>query len=109
MITDDFGDLVGPAHIKTIYARLDHVDERMDTGDSRMGSIETELAKNTAATARVEAGTEELLGILNAMKGGLKVLEGLGKLAKPVTALVALGLALWSAYLAFRNGGIGPR
>lgn len=108
-VTDDFGNLVGAAHIKTIYERLDHVDVRMEAGDSRMGNIEAELARNTAATKEIADGVQEIIAFFAAMKGGLKVLGWLGKLAKPMTALVALGLTLWSAYLAYRNGVGGGR
>ena len=106
---DDFGNLVSLAHVKKIYERLDVFDDRLGAGDSRMGSIEAELAKNTAATKEVADGVQEIIAFFSAMKGGLKVLGWLGKLAKPLTALVALGLALWSAYLAYRNGVVGMR
>lgn len=102
MITDDYGNQVSPPRPKTI-------NERLETGDVRMAAIEVDLAANTKATQDLAARVQEILDFFDAMKGGLKVLGWLGKLAKPLTALVALGLALWSAYLAYRNGFGGGR
>ena len=109
MITDDYGNLVPPAHPKTIYERLDVFDERLGAGDSRMSSIEAELAKNTAATKEIADGVATIITLFATLKNGFKVLVWLEKLAKPITALLALGLALWSSYLAYRNGVGGGR
>lgn len=92
-------DDVSPPHpeIVAIHARLDE-------GDARMERIEKSLAANTAATARVEGNTAELLGWFENGKGAFKVLEGLGKLAKPLAAIVGLFVAIATAWTIYRGG-----
>jgi hypothetical protein len=65
---------------------------------ARMDSFEEKLDGNTDATERIEASTTELLDLLNSWKGAMRVLEILGKVAKPIaaiTALVAGIIAMW--------------
>lgn len=76
------------------------IHARLDAGDERMARIERNLAANTAATGRVESNTTDLVALFESFKGAFKVLEGLGKIAKPVGAIVGLGaaaLSLWAA------------
>ena len=79
------------------------IHARLDEGEERMARIERNLAANTAATARVEANTTDLIGLFETFKGGFKALEGLGKIAKPVGAIVGLGAALVSLWAAFKG------
>lgn len=101
MIQDDYGNLVARATTTNLYTR-------MDTGDARMDRIELDLAANTAATQEVASNTAELVGILNALKGAFKVIEFIGKLAKPLGYIVALGAALSAAWTAAKHGGFNP-
>ena len=90
---DDYGDAL---HAATARA----INERLDEGDARMTSIEGELRANTEATHAIKADTAELVELFRAFKGAVKVLNWLGKLAKPIAGIVGLGAALlgfWSA------------
>jgi hypothetical protein len=60
----------------------------------RMDKLEEKLAQNTEATQRVDTSTRELVDILTSWKGAMKVIEFLGKLAKPLAAMVALAAAV---------------
>ena len=65
---------------------------------ARMLSFESKLDENTCTTARIETGTKELLELLTSFKGAMRVLEILGKVAKPIiaiTTLVGAVIALW--------------
>lgn len=101
MIQDDFGNLVIPPGSVTLTQRL-------DAGDARMTRIELELAENTAATREVAGNTSELVAILTALKGAFKVLEFVGKLARPLGYIVALGAAIAGVWTAARHGGPQP-
>ena len=90
MIQDDYGDLVEPATARSI-------GEQLDAGDARMTRIEADLAALRAQIA-------ELLEYLNAVRGALKVLNWLGKLAKPLGYIVAFGAACVSFWAAVKNG-----
>lgn len=85
------------------HPEISAIHARLDAGDARMARIEKSLAANTAATKRVETNTSDLVDLFVSFKGAFKVLEGLGKIAKPVAAVVGLGAALLSLWAAFRG------
>lgn len=60
----------------------------------RMQAFEEKLDANTATTERVDANTREIVETMQAWKGAMKVIEFLGKLAKPLAAIVGLGAAI---------------
>lgn len=94
MITDDFGNQVLPPSPRTI-------SERLNDGDARMTRIEADLASNTKATQELSKSTSDLVDLIQAFKGMFKVLDWLGRMAKPIASILALGsagLALWAAW-----------
>lgn len=93
-----------PDFEKTVPGQLDTINARLDEGEIRMGRLERSLAENTAATKRVEANTAELIEWSKAFQGAFKVLDGMGKLAKPVTAIVGVVAACAAAWAAFKAG-----
>lgn len=84
------------------------VDARFKAGDERMGRIEASLKTNTEATQRIDTNTGVLLEWLQAFEGAFKLLNGLGKLAKPVGIIAGALSAIGGAWLLFKNGG-APR
>ena len=73
---------------------LGAVRERLDRDKKRLDRLEDELTKNTQLTQKVVTQTAEPIEFFAAMKGAFKVLNWLGKLAKPMAAIAALGVAL---------------
>ncbi|MDQ8046833.1 MAG: hypothetical protein REI11_19675 [Patulibacter sp.] len=92
-----------PAAPAPTHAEILAIHQRLDAGDRRMQRIEDSLASNTAATARVESNTAELLDWFASGKGAFKVLEGLGKLAKPLASIVGLGVAVGGMWATFKG------
>lgn len=70
----------------------------------RVGNLERGLADNTATTKRIETDTNEMIEMFRSWQGAMKVLEIIGKAAKPLAALVSLGVAV-GAYFAHWKGG----
>jgi hypothetical protein len=75
---------------------------------AQVTELHGELKENTAATQRVEgqlseisAGNVELMGWLRAFEGFFRVLDTIGKLAKPLGYIVGLVAACVSAWYAF--------
>lgn len=93
----------------TMEQRLNEMEtdvlERFQAGSNRMDAIEKKLDENTAATSRVEANTQELVEFFNSVKGAFRVLEALGKLAKPLAYITMFLGACTGVWLAFKNGG----
>lgn len=83
----------------------EQLEAQLKAGTERMDAIEVNLKENTEATTRIEANTAEMLTFFNSVQGAFRVLDMLGKLAKPlayITMFVGSVVALW---LAFKNGG----
>jgi hypothetical protein len=65
------------------------------------------LSKTRQELGELKQQLADLLEFFTAMKGAFKVLNWLGKLARPMAAIVALGVALAAAWNAVR--GIYPK
>lgn len=97
MIQDDFGNLVATQDKTSIWAKLDE-------GDARMDRIERDLADNTLATQQTAASTSELVELLQTFKGAFKVFEYIGKLAKPLAAILSVVAAAAGVWAAIKSG-----
>ncbi|BEP92497.1 hypothetical protein GmRootA79_08810 [Acidovorax sp. A79] len=93
MIQDDFGNLVDLTTAATIHARLDDGDQRLSRVEAEQIALRRELEANTLATQAVKADTAELVELFQSFKGAIKVLNWLGKLAKPMAYIVGCGTA----------------
>lgn len=109
---DDYGNALTGAktineRLQVLGASMDEVRGSLRSGDERMTRIEdnaatlrAELASNTQATKEVADNTRELVELFQSFKGAIKVLNWLGKLAKPMAYIVGLGTAcvgFWAA------------
>ncbi|MFN3732258.1 hypothetical protein [Comamonas testosteroni] len=75
-------------------------NERLDKGSERMAAIERDLKAVTQELQERNQQMAELLEFFTAMKGAFKVLNWVGKVAKPLAAIVMLGgscVGLWTA------------
>lgn len=100
MMQDDYGDELP----KTLDERLMAGDERMTRIESNVAALGQELADNTKATREVAESTRDLVEFFQAMKGAFKVLNWLGKIAKPAGYIVALGTAVAAFWSALKGG-----
>lgn len=96
----------------------DFVAEELRTGDKRMNSLADEitavkleqaefrhlLKENTDATNSIKADTAELLEVFHSFKGAMKVLEWIGKAAKPLGYVVGLGASVAAFWTAMKSG-----
>ena len=96
----------------------DYVAKELRTGDKRMNSLADEitavkleqsesrrlLKENTDATNSIKADTAELLEAFRSFKGAMKVLEWIGKAAKPIGYVVGLGASIAAFWTAMKSG-----
>ena len=76
------------------------IERGLDDTTRELGQHNSELAKTRQELHELKQQLADLLEFFAAMKGAFKVLRWLGMLAKPMAAIVALGVALigaWSA------------
>ena len=94
------------------------VARALDKGDRRMNSLADEIAvvkleqakhrrllkENTDETKAIKADTAELLEAFRSFKGAMKVLEWIGKAAKPLGYVVGLGASVAAFWTAMKSG-----
>lgn len=88
--------------------RLMCIEEEIVRHGEQLGRVQTGLAnleeateKNTQAIERMSSETSELLEMFKSFKGAFRVLEYVGKLAKPIAAilgLLAAAVAMWKGF-----------
>ncbi|WP_240933154.1 hypothetical protein [Diaphorobacter sp. HDW4B] len=104
MMQDDFGNLVPSGKTASLNERLIAGDERMNRIEGSVAALSEEMAENTKATREVADSTKDLVEFFQAMKGAFKVLNWLGKIAKPAGYIVALGTAVAGFWSALKGG-----
>lgn len=92
---DDFGDQLPVAAIA----------KRLVEGDERMDKIESAVAAARDDQHEMRQQMADMLEFFTAMKGAFKVLNWIGALARPMAAIIGLGVALTGAWTAVRGGG----
>ncbi|WP_287918073.1 hypothetical protein [Comamonas sp.] len=111
---NDFGDELPVMSLEQVNQRFDKGSERMTVIERELGETTRQLGEALGALGETRQELHELkkqladlLEFFGAMKGAFKVLRWLGMLAKPMAAIVALGVALIGAWTAAR--GIYPK
>lgn len=98
------------------------VARALDEGDRRMNSLADEitvvkleqaehrrlLKENTDDTKAIKADTAELLEAFRSFKGAMKVLEWIGKAAKPIGYIAGLCASV-AAFWAAMKSGVTPK
>ena len=82
---------------------LQQINQKFDNGSVRMAGIERELTATRKELHELKQQLQDLLDFFEAMRGAFKVLNWLGKLAKPTAAIVGLGAACVTAWSAWRG------
>ena len=85
----------------------EEIDARFEKGIKRMRAIEAEVQavrEELRELCQLREDMAQMLDFFKAMQGAFKVLNWVGALAKPLAALVALGVALATAWAAARGG-----
>jgi hypothetical protein len=83
---------------------IDKMDSGLGELRDRVGRLEAGLAENTEATKRIEASVASVVEFFQNATGAFKVLEGFGKLAKPVGYIAAAVASLVGVWTAFKSG-----
>ena len=82
---------------------LQQINQKFDNGSARMAGIERELTATRKELHELKQQLQDLLDFFEAMRGAFKVLNWLGKLAKPTAAIVGVGAACVTAWSAWRG------
>lgn len=69
----------------------------------RVGELEKKVDESTAALKRVESNTNDLVDVLAAAQGAFKVLNWIGKLARPLGYIAMAVGAIAAAWTAIKG------
>jgi len=86
------------AFIKSLHGRV--VQLEVDVAEMRKSTD-----SNTESIGHIRRNTQDIVDTFQALAGGFKVLQGLGKLAKPLAAIAAFVAATIGAYTAWKGLG----
>lgn len=100
---EDWKDYVAK-ELRSGESRMNGFTEDISTIKAEQSEMRKELAANSEATARVEANTAEMLDVFESWKGAMRVLESVGKLAKPLGYIIGLGAAIAGLWTAIKTG-----
>lgn len=90
-------------------------DERMDEIVKTVAAIQIEqasakllLAENTETINEIKTDTADMLEVFESWKGAMRVMEMIGKLAKPLGYIVGFGASV-AAFWAAIKSGVSPK
>ena len=97
---DDYGDELEATTRQQFNDRLDKGSERMAAIERDLKAVAQGLQEERQELQELKQQLTEMLEFFTAMKGAFKVLNWVGKVAKPLAAIVMLGgscVGLWTA------------
>ena len=90
-------------------------DKRMDEIVKTVAAIQIEqasakvlLAENTETIKEIKTDTADMLEVFESWKGAMRVMEMLGKLAKPLGYIVGFGASVAALWTAMKSG-VSPK
>ena len=105
------GGGMNEAFEQDVARALDHGDKRMNTLTDEITAVKLEqaeyrrlLKENTDGTNAIKADTAELLEVFHSFKGAMKVLEWIGKAAKPLGYIVGVCASITAFWTAMKSG-----
>jgi hypothetical protein len=75
--------------------------------EERLTELETKIDANSAATERVEQSTRGIVETMASWNGAMKTIEGIGKVLRPLTWIIAFCTAIVSLWATIRHDWSG--
>ena len=87
---------------------MDEIVNTVAQIQAEQASAKVLLAANTETIAQIKTDTAEMLSVFESWKGAMRVMEMLGKLARPLGYIVGLGASMAAFWVALKSG-INPK
>lgn len=87
-----------------ITIALQNAQERLSNSEQQMEDLRKRVQENTEITSTLLAQTQEMVAFYSAMKGAFKVLNVIGAVAKPISAIFAMGAAILAIWTSVKGG-----
>ena len=104
---EEFNDYVAK-ELRAGDKRMDEIVKTVAAIQIEQASAKVLLAENTETINKIKTDTADMLEVFESWKGAMRVMEMLGKLAKPlgyIAALIAAVVGIWNAM----KSGVSPK
>lgn len=104
---EEFNDYVAK-ELRAGDKRMDEIVKTIAAIQIEQASAKVLLAENAATIQEIKTDTADMLEVFESWKGAMRVMEMLGKLAKPLGYIVALIAAVVGVWTAMKSG-VSPK
>lgn len=104
---EEFNDYVA-RELRAGDKRMDEIVKTVAAIQIEQASAKVLLAENTETIKEIKTDTADMLEVFESWKGAMRVMEMIGKLAKPlgyIVGLIAAVVGIWNAM----KSGVGPK
>ena len=104
---EEFNDYVAK-ELRAGDKRMDEIVKTVAAIQIEQASAKVLLAENTETIKEIKTDTADMLEVFESWKGAMRVMEMIGKLARPlgyIAALIAAVVGIWNAM----KSGISPK
>ena len=100
---EGFNDYVA-AELRTADLRMDELVGKVNAIEKDQAAARALLKENTEAVNAIKSDTADMLATFESWRGAMRVLEAIGKLAKPVGYIVGMFASVAAFYTALKSG-----
>ena len=104
---EEFNDYVA-RELRAGDKRMDEIVKTVAAIQIEQASAKVLLAENTETIKEIKTDTADMLEAFESWKGAMRVMEMIGKLAKPLGYIVGFGASV-AAFWASMKSGISPK
>ena len=104
---EEFNDYVAK-ELRAGDKRMDEIVKTVAAIQIEQASAKVLLAENTETIKEIKTDTADMLEVFDSWKGAMRVMEMLGKLAKPLGYIVGFGASV-AAFWASMKSGVSPK
>ena len=100
---EGFNDYMA-AELRTADLRMDELVGKVNAIEKDQAAARAMLKENTEAINAIKANTADMLATFESWRGAMRVLEAIGKFAKPVSYIVGMLASVAAFYTALKSG-----
>ena len=104
---EEFHDYVAK-ELRAEDKRMDEIVKTVAAIQIEQASAKVLLAENAETIKEIKTDTADMLEVFESWKGAMRVMEMLGKLAKPLGYIVGFGASV-AAFWASMKSGVSPK
>ena len=104
---EEFNDYVAK-ELRAGDKRMDEIGKTVAAIQIEQASAKVLLAENAETIKEIKTDTADMLEVFESWKGAMRVMEMLGKLAKPLGYIVGFGASV-AAFWASMKSGVSPK